>query len=238
MGSGADRVHVRPAGGHGGGRQRAAVRTAVKQICRRLGYHATFMARPAFPDFFSTGWHLHQSLRSRRRQYRQRVHGPRRGADGSPTTGPMWLAGLLEHAVAGSRVHHADVTGYKRYRPDSFAPDRVAWADENRGALLRVIGEPDRRHAHREPGRRLGSQPLPLPRIPGRGRPRRPAATARPPRPVAEPYTASATPLPRSLMDAVTSCARTRSSARLSVSLRRLPAAHQSTSRSTGSSSM
>src|ERR1700727_2113332 len=52
-----------------------------------------------------------------------------------------WLGGLLEHAVAGSVFTTPTVTGFKRYRPDSFAPDRVAWAYENRGALLRVIGE-------------------------------------------------------------------------------------------------
>ena len=40
-------------------------RSAVKQVCRRLGYHATFMARPAFPDYFASGWHVHQSLAPR-----------------------------------------------------------------------------------------------------------------------------------------------------------------------------
>ena len=37
-------------------------RTATRQICRRLGYFATFMARPALKGFYSSGWHLHQSL--------------------------------------------------------------------------------------------------------------------------------------------------------------------------------
>src|SRR5215475_10382215 len=41
-------------------------RSAVKQICRRQGYHATFMARPNLPNVLSCGWHLHQSLRDRR----------------------------------------------------------------------------------------------------------------------------------------------------------------------------
>ncbi|MFD7712488.1 hypothetical protein ACFV8W_35920, partial [Streptomyces sp. NPDC059786] len=40
-------------------------RAAVRQICRRNGYHATFMSRPATAETASTGWHLHQSLRSR-----------------------------------------------------------------------------------------------------------------------------------------------------------------------------
>src|SRR5262245_12714236 len=41
-------------------------RSAVKQICRRQGYHATFMCRPKLPNVMSSGWHLHQSLRDKR----------------------------------------------------------------------------------------------------------------------------------------------------------------------------
>ena len=37
-------------------------RTATRQICRRMGYFATFMARPALKGYYSSGWHLHQSL--------------------------------------------------------------------------------------------------------------------------------------------------------------------------------
>ncbi len=40
-------------------------RSAVKQIARRHGYHATFMCRPKLPNIFASGWHLHQSLVSR-----------------------------------------------------------------------------------------------------------------------------------------------------------------------------
>ena len=36
-------------------------RTAARQICRRLGYVATFMARPGI-KYCASGWHLHQSL--------------------------------------------------------------------------------------------------------------------------------------------------------------------------------
>jgi glutamine synthetase len=32
------------------------------------------------------------------------------------------------------------INGYKRYIANSFAPDRVAWAEENRGAMIRVSG--------------------------------------------------------------------------------------------------
>src|ERR671925_1860538 len=41
---------------------RLLFRTATRQICRRLGYFATFMARPALKGYYASGWHLHQSL--------------------------------------------------------------------------------------------------------------------------------------------------------------------------------
>jgi glutamine synthetase len=125
------------------------LRTAIKQICRRLGYHATFMARPAFPEFFSTGWHVHQSLAPIGQPELNAFQAAEPDARLSDA-GMQWIAGLLEHAAAGSVFTTPTVTGYKRYRPDSFAPDRVAWALENRGALLRVIGEPGSASAHVE----------------------------------------------------------------------------------------
>jgi glutamine synthetase len=32
------------------------------------------------------------------------------------------------------------INGYKRYRANSLAPDRIVWASDNRGAMLRVVG--------------------------------------------------------------------------------------------------
>src|SRR5262249_39590329 len=37
-------------------------RTATRQVCRRMGHFATFMARPALKGYYASGWHLHQSL--------------------------------------------------------------------------------------------------------------------------------------------------------------------------------
>jgi glutamine synthetase len=49
---------------------------------------------------------------------------------------------LLAHARAACAFSTPTINGYKRYRPYSLAPDRLIWAKENRGALLRVIGAP------------------------------------------------------------------------------------------------
>ena len=37
-------------------------KSMVKQVTARMGLHATFMTRPGLANFFSSGWHLHQSL--------------------------------------------------------------------------------------------------------------------------------------------------------------------------------
>ncbi|MFD2472371.1 glutamine synthetase family protein [Amycolatopsis silviterrae] len=112
------------------------LRSLIKQLSRRHGYHATFMSRPALPNAFSSGWHLHQSLTT--------PDGANAFAgdetDALSEIGTRFMAGLLEHARACSVLTTPTINGYKRYRPDSFAPDRVTWAEENRGALVRVAG--------------------------------------------------------------------------------------------------
>jgi glutamine synthetase len=111
----------------------------VKQIARRHGYHATFMCRPRLPNVMSSGWHLHQSLlglSDRKNSFTSEKE------DLSPV-GRQWLAGLLAHARGCCAFATPTLNGYKRYRPYSLAPDRVIWAKENRGALLRVIGNPN-----------------------------------------------------------------------------------------------
>jgi glutamine synthetase len=111
-------------------------RSATKQICRRHGYHASFMCRPRWPNVASSGWHLHQSLSSR-------ADGSNAfaGADGEALSpvGRHFLAGLLEGAGAAAAFSTPTINGYRRYRQNSLAPDRAAWGLDNRGALLRVI---------------------------------------------------------------------------------------------------
>ncbi|HYD56594.1 MAG TPA: glutamine synthetase family protein [Burkholderiales bacterium] len=110
------------------------LRSAVKQIARRHGYHATFMCRPKLPNVMSSGWHLHQSLA----KGSQNVFASSK--EDFSEAGKQWLAGLLAHARAASVFTTPTINGYKRYRPYSLAPDRLVWGRENRGALLRLIG--------------------------------------------------------------------------------------------------
>lgn len=110
-------------------------RSTVKQICQRRGLLATFMCRPGLPNFFASGWHLHESLLD--------VGGANVFASDTETLselGHQYTAGLLEHAAAMTLFTTPTVNGFSRFQPYSFAPDRIAWAVENRGAMVRVQG--------------------------------------------------------------------------------------------------
>jgi glutamine synthetase len=117
-------------------------RTAVKQICNRHGYHATFMCRPRIPNVMSSGWHLHQSLVSRSNGENLFMTGE---PDGLSKLGRHYMAGLLEHARASAVFSTPTINGYKRYRSYSLAPDRAIWGRDNRGVMIRVLGGPDDR---------------------------------------------------------------------------------------------
>jgi glutamine synthetase len=113
-------------------------RSAIKQVCRRHGYHATFMCRPALANAFSNGWHLHQSLVEHKGGANAFLSA-RGDAQLSPL-GANFMAGLLAHAKEACIFAAPTVNGYKRYRPFTLAPNRIVWGTDNRGAMIRVIG--------------------------------------------------------------------------------------------------
>jgi glutamine synthetase len=178
-------------------------RSAVKQICRRHGYHATFMCRPGIPNFFSSGWHLHQSLRDRKTGKNAFATG--RDQDLLSDTGTHFVGGILRDARASCIFSTPTINGYKRYRPYSLAPDRAIWGRDHKGAMIRVVsggaGDPATRIENRvgEPAANpylyMASQVLTgLAGITERTAPPTASDT---------PYEAQAEPLPRSLMEAL-----------------------------------
>jgi glutamine synthetase len=123
-------------------------RNAVKQALRRAGYHATFVCRPPFPNIMSSGWHLHQSIvdagSGRNVLMRESPAVGSTRADAANTLsdfGEHYLAGLLEHARAMAVFCTPTVNGFGRFRPNALAPQSVLWGRDNRGAMLRVIGD-------------------------------------------------------------------------------------------------
>jgi glutamine synthetase len=113
-------------------------RTATKQICRRMGYFATFMARPALKGYYASGWHLHQSVTDARTG--KNLFMPKAAGEPLSPLGKSFLGGLIEHAVPATVFATPTVNGYRRFRPNSLAPDRSGWGIDHRGAMIRVLG--------------------------------------------------------------------------------------------------
>ncbi len=113
-------------------------RSAVKQIARRHGYHATFMCRPKLPNVFASGWHLHQSIAAR--DSGENAFVAKESGEPLSEFGRCYLAGLLQHARASAVFSTPTINGYKRYRSYSLAPDRAIWGRDNRGVMIRVLG--------------------------------------------------------------------------------------------------
>ncbi len=123
-------------------------RNAVKMALRRAGYHASFACRPPFPNIMSSGWHLHQSLVHRgdganafRRDAPAPGSTPMDAGHTLSATGEHYLAGLLAHARAMAPFCTPTINGFGRFRPKALAPQSVLWGRDNRGAMLRVVGE-------------------------------------------------------------------------------------------------
>ncbi|MDO9568797.1 MAG: glutamine synthetase family protein [Hydrogenophaga sp.] len=147
--------------------QMVLFRNGVRQALRRAGYHATFMCRPPFPHIMSSGWHLHQSLVQLPLPHPSSVqldlphpslvqvpNGNNACVRDTPAPGttPLdaqhalsdaashWLAGLLAHARGMSALCTPTINGFARFRPNALAPQSVIWGQDNRGAMLRVVG--------------------------------------------------------------------------------------------------
>lgn len=178
------------------------LRSAVKQVARRNGLHATFMCRPNLPNLFSSGWHLHQSLVDRATG--TNVFMPDDAEAPLSDLGRHYVGGLLEHAAAACVFTTPTINGYKRYKPFTLAPDRAVWGVDNKGTMIRALGAPG------DPASRIENRIA------------EPAANpylyiasqiacgldgitkeTDPGPPSASPYEADVRPLPASLMDAV-----------------------------------
>ena len=124
-------------------------RNGVRQALLRAGYWATFMCRPPFAHIMSSGWHLHQSLVrlspfSANAFVRDHPLTGSTPADAEHTlsaTGAHYLAGLLAHAPGMTALCTPTANGFGRFRANALAPQAVLWGKDNRGAMLRVVGD-------------------------------------------------------------------------------------------------
>ena len=123
-------------------------RNGVKQALRRAGYHASFVCKPPFPNAMASGWHLHQSLVDLASG--ENVFSATQPAPGSTprdaghtlsAVGTHWLAGLLAHARGSAALCAPTINAYARFAGAAMAPQSVIWGRDNRGAMLRALGQ-------------------------------------------------------------------------------------------------
>lgn len=124
-------------------------RSALKQAARRHGYLVSFMCRPRLPHTLASGWHLHQSLLDRQSRANAFVSHDENGVL-SPI-GRSFLAGLLTNARAATAFATPTLNGYQRYRgANTMAPIQAVWAQDNRGVMVRVMGDSGDASTHLE----------------------------------------------------------------------------------------
>ncbi len=112
-------------------------KAAIKELARRDGLMATFMAKP-FNDEGGSGFHLHMSC----------VDAEGRNAFADPA-GPYGLSETARHAIGGVLAHapglaallNPTINSYKRFGPDTLAPWLIDWGLDNRSAMLRIPPE-------------------------------------------------------------------------------------------------
>jgi glutamine synthetase len=106
-------------------------KNAVKEIARKKGLYATFMAFP-FNGISGSGYHLHQSLWT---------------ADGKNAFNEncelllRYAAGILSGTSEFMALAAPSVNSYKRLSDMSFAPTRVGLGYDNRTISTRLVGK-------------------------------------------------------------------------------------------------
>lgn len=116
---------------------------AVKELARREGKLATFMAKP-YNDEGGSGFHLHFSTLD---DAGVPLFDDPDGVDGLSSTGRSAIAGVLAHAPALAALSNPTINSYKRFGPDTLAPWLIDWGLDNRSAMVRV--PPERGQASR-----------------------------------------------------------------------------------------
>lgn len=107
---------------------------AVRELARREGLLATFMAKP-FSGLSGSSSHLHVSLWQDGRP----AFAPEEGAEAA--TARHAVAGLLGHLPGITLFGAPTVNSYKRYEAASFAPTSASWGGDNRTVAVRSLVE-------------------------------------------------------------------------------------------------
>jgi glutamine synthetase len=112
-------------------------KSAVKELARKEGRLATFMAKP-FNDAGGSGFHLHLSCEDNEGQ---NAFDDPSAPHGLSASARHSVAGVLAHAPALAALLNPTVNSYKRFGPDTLAPWLIDWGLDNRSAMVRIPPE-------------------------------------------------------------------------------------------------
>ena len=114
--------------------QGVRLKYAIREVARRAGAKATFMAKP-FNKLSGSSMHLHASLWKDGKP----AFAPEDGAE-NPLMRAS-LGGLISHLPGIALYGSPSVNSYKRFELDSFAPVNVSWGGDNRTVSIRSLVE-------------------------------------------------------------------------------------------------
>lgn len=114
-------------------------RTTAKNWCARRGHHASFMSLPLIDAADPSGWHLNQSVKDLASG--DNLFGTEGPSGGLSPRGKSYAEGLLSWARELFLLSVPTVNGYRRLAAEhTLAPTRLGWSQEDRSAMLRVVG--------------------------------------------------------------------------------------------------
>ncbi|MFK7944049.1 MAG: glutamine synthetase family protein [Paracoccaceae bacterium] len=108
-----------------------ALRRAARGVARQHGFDVSFAAKP-WPDTTGSGMHMHMSL--------QNAEGRNIFAGDDVPNGSMRraVAGWLAHMAESMLIMAPHSVSYRRLVPGILAPTEALWANDHRGAAVRV----------------------------------------------------------------------------------------------------
>ncbi len=111
------------------------LKTAAKEIALQTGLVASFMAKVDHA-LGGSSCHIHLSMRD--------AAGSSAFDDGKGGMSQImrsFLAGLVTHGRDFFLMFAPTTNSYKRMIPNTFAPDRIGWGEDNRTVAFRVVGQ-------------------------------------------------------------------------------------------------
>lgn len=106
------------------------IKNAIKEIARKHGLYATFMAKP-WAHESGNGYHVHQSLwdLELKDNYFSR----------NEILSQNYLAGLIKQAKDFMVFSSPTINSFKRFQVNSFAPTKANWGNDNRTVAVRSL---------------------------------------------------------------------------------------------------